>query len=99
MLIDLKRVDRLGSHGVRTSLESLFGVISAVRTSGYGCPNPEVPRDLYSFPTYPSLRLLLLAASFHPSTASEGALHEELLPLCLLPASHGQPKPSRVDRA
>ncbi|GBN05410.1 hypothetical protein AVEN_30807-1 [Araneus ventricosus] len=42
---------------------------------------------------------LLFAAFFHPSTASEGALHEKLLPLCLLLASHGQPKPPRVGRA
>ncbi|GBN94135.1 hypothetical protein AVEN_65713-1, partial [Araneus ventricosus] len=51
---------------------------------GYGCPNHEVPRVLYSLPVYPPLCLLLFAAFFHPSTASEGALHEKLLPLCLL---------------
>ncbi|GBM86575.1 hypothetical protein AVEN_16920-1 [Araneus ventricosus] len=66
---------------------------------GYGCPNPEVPRDLYSLPVYPPLCLLLSADPFHPSTASEGALHERLLPLCLLLASHGQPKTPRVVRA
>ncbi|CAL1277783.1 unnamed protein product, partial [Larinioides sclopetarius] len=66
---------------------------------GYGCPNPEVPRDLFSFPVYPFLRLLLSADPFHPSTASEGALHEKLSPLCLLLASHGQPKTPRVGRA
>ncbi|GBN27500.1 hypothetical protein AVEN_67558-1 [Araneus ventricosus] len=66
---------------------------------GYGCPNPEVPRDLYSLPVYPPLCLLLSADPFHPSTASEGALHERLLPLCLLLASHGQPKTPRVGRA
>ncbi|GBM48083.1 hypothetical protein AVEN_34404-1 [Araneus ventricosus] len=66
---------------------------------GYGCPNPEVPRDLSSLPIYPPLCLLLSAAYFHPSTASEGALHEKLLPLCLLLASHGQPKTPRVGRA
>ncbi|GBN72298.1 hypothetical protein AVEN_120305-1 [Araneus ventricosus] len=66
---------------------------------GYGCPNPEVPRVLYSLPVYPPLCLLLFAAFFYPSTASEGALHEKLLPLCLLLASHGQPKPPRVGRA
>ncbi|GBL79357.1 hypothetical protein AVEN_92553-1 [Araneus ventricosus] len=27
----------------------------------YGCPNPEVPRDLYSLPVYPPLCLLLSA--------------------------------------
>ncbi|GBN63077.1 hypothetical protein AVEN_116881-1 [Araneus ventricosus] len=59
----------------------------------YGCPNPEVPRDLYSLPVYPPLCLLLSADPFHPSTASEGALHEKLSPLCLLPASHGSQKP------
>ncbi|GBN71905.1 hypothetical protein AVEN_154481-1 [Araneus ventricosus] len=64
----------------------------------YGCPNPEVPRDLYSLPVYPPLCLLLSADPFHPSTASEGALHEKLLPLCLLLASHGQPKPPLVGR-
>ncbi|GBM96078.1 hypothetical protein AVEN_111466-1 [Araneus ventricosus] len=65
----------------------------------YRCPNPEVPRDLDSLPVYPPLCLLLSAAYFHPSTASEGALHEKLLPLCLLPASDGQPKTPRVGRA
>ncbi|GBO04249.1 hypothetical protein AVEN_85398-1 [Araneus ventricosus] len=69
------------------------------KTGGYGCPNPEVPRDLYSLPVYPPLCLLLSADPFHPSTASEGALHERLLPLCLLLASHGQPKTPRVGRA
>ncbi|GBO39369.1 hypothetical protein AVEN_83598-1 [Araneus ventricosus] len=64
----------------------------------YGCPNPEVPRDLYSLPVYPPLSLLLFADPFHPSTASEGALHEKLLPLCLLLASHGQLKTPRVGR-
>ncbi|GBM11482.1 hypothetical protein AVEN_101914-1 [Araneus ventricosus] len=59
----------------------------------YGRPNPEVPRDLYSLPVFPPLCLLLSAYPFHPSTASEGALHEKLSPLCLLLASHGQPKP------
>ncbi|GBN28480.1 hypothetical protein AVEN_275460-1, partial [Araneus ventricosus] len=65
----------------------------------YGCPNPEVPRDLYSLLVYPPLSLLLSADPFHPSTASEGALHEKLLPLCLLLASHGQLKTPRVGRA
>ncbi|GBN06550.1 hypothetical protein AVEN_212779-1 [Araneus ventricosus] len=65
----------------------------------YGCPYPEVPRDLYSLPVYPHLFLLLSAAYFHPSTASEGALYEKLLSLCLILASHGQPKTPRVGRA
>ncbi|GBL71529.1 hypothetical protein AVEN_256266-1 [Araneus ventricosus] len=65
----------------------------------YGCPNPEVPRDLYSLPVYPPLSLMLSADPFYPSTASEGALHEKLLPLCLLLASHGQLKTPRVGRA
>ncbi|GBO16766.1 hypothetical protein AVEN_35242-1 [Araneus ventricosus] len=26
----------------------------------YGCPNPEVPRDLYSLPVYPPLSLQLI---------------------------------------
>ncbi|GBM18971.1 hypothetical protein AVEN_1591-1 [Araneus ventricosus] len=65
----------------------------------YGCPNPEVPRDLSSLLVYTPLRLELFADPFHPSTASEGALHEKLLPLGLLSASHGQPKTPRVDRA
>ncbi|GBN79508.1 hypothetical protein AVEN_205507-1 [Araneus ventricosus] len=75
----------------------------------YGCPNPEVPRDISSLLVSTPLRwllcqenktnsnstplsLLLSAAYFHPSTASEGALHEKLLPLCLLLAFHGQPE-------
>ncbi|GBN66511.1 hypothetical protein AVEN_46354-1 [Araneus ventricosus] len=65
----------------------------------YGCPNPEVPRDLSSLLVYTLLRLVLFPDPFHPSTASEGALHEKLLPLCLLSASHGQPKTPRVGRA
>ncbi|GBN27832.1 hypothetical protein AVEN_28130-1 [Araneus ventricosus] len=39
------------------------------------------------------------ADPFHPSTASKGALHEKLSPLCLLPASHGQLKTPRVGGA
>ncbi|GBN09340.1 hypothetical protein AVEN_156302-1 [Araneus ventricosus] len=74
-------------------------VMGSPSLGGYGCPNPEVPRVLYSLPVYPPLCLLLFAAFFHPSTASAGALHEKLLPLCLLLASHGQPKPPRVGRA
>ncbi|GBN77421.1 hypothetical protein AVEN_254187-1 [Araneus ventricosus] len=65
----------------------------------YGCPNPEVPRELSSLLVSTPLSLLLSAAYFHPSTASEGALHEKLLPLCLLLASHGQPETPRVGRA
>ncbi|GBM18948.1 hypothetical protein AVEN_1572-1 [Araneus ventricosus] len=65
----------------------------------YGCPNPEVLRDLYSFPVYPPLFLLLPADPFHPSMASEEVRHEKLLPLCLLLASHGQLKTPRVGRA
>ncbi|GBM79334.1 hypothetical protein AVEN_32949-1 [Araneus ventricosus] len=78
---------------------SLTKAVGSPSLGGYGCPNPEVPRDLSSLPIYPPLCLLLSAAYFHPSTASEGALHEKLLPLCLLLASHGQPKTPRVGRA
>ncbi|KAF8789499.1 DNA oxidative demethylase ALKBH2 like protein [Argiope bruennichi] len=65
----------------------------------YGCPNPEVPRDLYSLYVYSTLRLLLSPLFFFPSRVGEGALHERLSPLCLLPASHGQQIPPRVCRA
>ncbi|GBL71936.1 hypothetical protein AVEN_40728-1, partial [Araneus ventricosus] len=65
----------------------------------YGCPKPKEPRDLSYLPVYTPLRLLLFADSFHPWTASEGALHERLSPLCFLPASHGQLKPPRVGHA
>ncbi|GBM71373.1 hypothetical protein AVEN_248578-1 [Araneus ventricosus] len=65
----------------------------------YGCPNPEVPRVLFLSRVYSLLRLLLFANDFHPSTASEGALHEKQLPLCLLLVSYGQPKTPLLGRA
>ncbi|CAL1292038.1 unnamed protein product, partial [Larinioides sclopetarius] len=52
----------------------------------------------FTTPRYPSVwspfRFVLLfsfcAFCFLPSRVGEGALHEKLLPLCLLRASHGQ---------
>ncbi|GBL82715.1 hypothetical protein AVEN_263771-1 [Araneus ventricosus] len=51
---------------------------------GYGCPNLEVPRDLFS------LQVVFCFWLFLPSRVGEGALHEKLLSFCLLPASHRQ---------
>ncbi|GBL75202.1 hypothetical protein AVEN_194441-1 [Araneus ventricosus] len=44
-------------------------------------------------------RTKVFALSFLPSRVGEGALHEKLLPLCLLPASLGQQNTPRVGRA
>ncbi|GBM83096.1 hypothetical protein AVEN_73093-1 [Araneus ventricosus] len=90
LLMDSKLPPRVGRAWRLIRREVHFGPLRGSSSSGgYGCPNPEVPRDLYSLPVYPPLCLLLSADPFHPSTASEGALHEKLSPLCLLLASHG----------
>ncbi|GBN56502.1 hypothetical protein AVEN_119354-1 [Araneus ventricosus] len=51
----------------------------------------------FTTPRYPSVWSPSVFSSpsvycffFFPSRVGEGALHEKLLPLCLLPASHGQ---------
>ncbi|GBL76735.1 hypothetical protein AVEN_177941-1, partial [Araneus ventricosus] len=44
---------------------------------GYWCPNPEVPRDLYSLPVYSPLSLLLFAKLQSPD-GKRGSLHDEL---------------------
>ncbi|GBM33500.1 hypothetical protein AVEN_272998-1 [Araneus ventricosus] len=89
--------DKRGIHIATLEVKFLDHRKTALRgspsLSEYGCPNPEVPRDLFSLHVCPSLRLLLSADPFHPSMASEVALHEKLWPLCLLLVSHIQTKP------
>ncbi|GBM13483.1 hypothetical protein AVEN_40419-1 [Araneus ventricosus] len=53
-----------------------------------GFTTPRYPSVYFSFRFF--LLLSFFAFSFLPSRVGEGTLHEKLLPLCLLPASHGQ---------
>ncbi|GBM95166.1 hypothetical protein AVEN_58475-1, partial [Araneus ventricosus] len=62
-----------------------------------GFTTPRYPSVLSPFQFLPFFEFLLFF--FLPSRVGEGALHEKLLPLCLLPASHGQQYPPRVGRA
>ncbi|GBN79513.1 hypothetical protein AVEN_205511-1 [Araneus ventricosus] len=53
-----------------------------------GFTTPRYPSVYFSFRF--CLPLSFFAIFFFPSRVGEGALHEKLSPLCLLPASHGQ---------
>ncbi|GBN34458.1 hypothetical protein AVEN_68089-1 [Araneus ventricosus] len=91
-----KQLPRTGSMG--RDLPQVKSLRGSPSLGEYRCPNPEVPRDIYSLPVYPPLRILFFAADFCPSTASKGALHQRLSPLCFLSASHGQPINPHVER-
>ncbi|GBM13032.1 hypothetical protein AVEN_101892-1 [Araneus ventricosus] len=69
-----RNVTRIGNWGT-SSLD-----VTGFTTSRY----PSVWSPFWFFLSFS------LAFSFLPSRVGEGALHEKLLPLCLLPAPHGQ---------
>ncbi|GBN97865.1 hypothetical protein AVEN_94090-1 [Araneus ventricosus] len=69
----------------------LCKVVSPLRgTSSSGVTGFTTPRYPSVLPPFVFPSPLVFAFSFLPSRVGEGALHEKLLPLCLLPASHGQ---------
>ncbi|GBN29031.1 hypothetical protein AVEN_56026-1 [Araneus ventricosus] len=60
-------------------------VTSSLDVTGFTTPRyPSVWSPFWFFLSFS------FAFSFLPSRVGEGALHEKLLPLCLLPAPHGQ---------
>ncbi|GBM47142.1 hypothetical protein AVEN_139224-1 [Araneus ventricosus] len=73
--------------GKSTLLNVLSGFTGTSSLDVTGFTTPRYPSVWSPFWFFLSFSF---AFSFLPSRVGEGALHEELLPLCLLPAPHGQ---------
>ncbi|GBN38816.1 hypothetical protein AVEN_173374-1 [Araneus ventricosus] len=80
-----RSIAKNGSNVELTVYHPLRGTSSSGVT---GFTTPRYPSVCYPF-DFCLLFEFQLCSSF-PRRVGEGALHEKLLPLCLLPASHGQ---------